>query len=208
MNAAALDISQDDVSTEEAVRNVEKTCEELGLAVADGKLGDIVVQHEKMILHYYRDVQEQAQRSYATARRFGWSGFGVLIATLFYVTVLDALGRFGVIAELSPKAGQISAWMTVGSVGVLSGVLIEFIAGVGFWLYRRTSEQFAAFHICLERTHRYLIAYRIASEISGDDKEKTLRDLVCIMAKAPMITRNDLGIGKPTSETPAAAPAP
>ncbi|HEV8334489.1 MAG TPA: hypothetical protein VGQ22_23910 [Steroidobacteraceae bacterium] len=199
MNAAVLDSSQPGVRRDAGTREMEKACEELGLAVVGGKLGDIVAKHEKMILHYYRDVQEQSQRSFATARRFGWSGFGVLIGTLVYVTVLDALGRFGVI-EPTPKADQPSAWMTVASVGVVSGFLIEFVAGVGFWLYRRTSEQFAAFHICLERTHRYLIAYKISSEMSGGDKESTMRDLVCIMAKAPMISRSDLGIEKAVSE--------
>lgn len=190
MSAAIQDNSPRGVSSVAGTREVEKTCEELGAAVARGKLGDIVAKHEMMILHYYRDVQEQAQGSFATARRFGWTGFCVLIGTLLYVTVFDALGRFGV-----TKAVQPSAWMTVASVGVVSGLLIEFIAGVGFWLYRRTSEQFAAFHICLERTHRYLIAYKISIEMSGVDKESTMRDLVCIMAKAPMISRSDLGIG-------------
>jgi hypothetical protein len=45
-----------------------------------------------------------------------------------------------------------------------------------------------------------LIAYKISSEMSGGDKESTMRDLVCIMAKAPMISRSDLGIGTPASE--------
>jgi hypothetical protein len=200
MNAAVLDSSQSSVRNDARSREVEKVCEELGLAVAGGKLGDIVAKHEKMILHYYQDVQEQAQKSFATARRFGWSGFGVLVGTLLYVIVLDALGRPGTGTTEATANADSAAWMTVASVGMVSGFLIEFIAAVGFWLYRRTSEQFAAFHICLERTHRYLIAYKISSEMSGGDKESTMRDLVCIMAKAPMISRSDLGIGTPASE--------
>jgi hypothetical protein len=204
MNAAVLNDSKLDDRAHAETHDIKKACEELGLAIEGGKLGDIVAKHETMILHYYRDVQEQAQRSFATARRFGWCGFWVLILTLAYVTVLDGLGRFGVIAPL-PKADEPSIWMTVANVGVISGVLIEFVAGVGFWLYRRTSEQFAAFHICLERTHRYLIAYKISSEMSGVDKESTMRDLVCIMAKAPMITRSDIGMAKASGETTAGA---
>jgi hypothetical protein len=201
MNAAVLDSSQSSVRSDARSREAEKVCEELGLAVAGGKLGDIVEKHEKMILHYYQDVQEQAQKSFATARRFGWSGFGVLVGTLLYVIVWDALGRSGTGTTDATANADSAAWMTVASVGMVSGFLIEFIAAVGFWLYRRTSEQFAAFHICLERTHRYLIAYKISSEMSGGDKESTMRDLVCIMAKAPMISRSDLGIGKTASET-------
>jgi hypothetical protein len=82
--------------------------------------------------------------------------------------------------------------LTVGGIGVVSGVLIEFIAAITFWLYSRVSSQFGAFHICLERTHRYLLAYKISEQIKGD-RDATLRDLVCIMANAPMITRADIG---------------
>jgi hypothetical protein len=78
-----------------------------------------------------------------------------------------------------------------GIVGLVSGALMEFIAGVSFWLYSRGAKQFGAFHICLERTHRYLLAYKIADQIE-DGKDQTLRDLVCIMANAPMITRQDI----------------
>lgn len=207
MSAAILGKAQVDERILAGARDIKQACDELGLAIEGGKLGDIVAKHETMILHYYRDVQEQAQRSFLTARWFGWGGFAVLVITLAYVTVLDALGRFQVITPL-PKADEPSVWMTVANVGVISGILIEFISGVGFWLYRRTSEQFAAFHICLERTHRYLIAYKISSEMSGADKESTMRDLVCIMAKAPMITRSDLGIAQTSggmTESPSAA---
>ena len=75
--------------------------------------------------------------------------------------------------------------------GLVSGALMEFVAGVSFWLYSRGAKQFGAFHICLERTHRYLLAYKIAEQIE-DRKDETLRDLVCIMANAPMITRQDI----------------
>ena len=51
-------------------------------------------------------------------------------------------------------------------------------------------KQFSAFHICLERTHRYLIAYKIADTIEHD-KDETLQKLVCIMANAPMITSSE-----------------
>jgi len=206
MSAAILGSGQLEERTYAGARDIKKACDELGLAIEGGKLGDIVAKHETMILHYYRDVQEQAQRSFLTARWFGWGGFAVLTMTLAYVTVLDALGRFSVVTPL-PKDAEPSVWMTVATVGVISGVLIEFISVVGFWLYRRTSEQFAAFHICLERTHRYLIAYKISSEMSGADKESTMRDLVCIMAKAPMITRSDLGIAQTSgglTESPSA----
>ena len=58
-------------------------------------------------------------------------------------------------------------------------------------LYGRAARQFGAFHICLERTHRYLLAYKMAEQIQND-KDDTIEKIVCIMANAPMITRVDV----------------
>ena len=81
--------------------------------------------------------------------------------------------------------------MDIAWVGVASGFIAEFIAGVNFFLYGRAARQFGTFHICLERTHRYLVAYKMADKIKGN-KDGTLEKLVCIMANAPMITRADM----------------
>jgi hypothetical protein len=165
------------VANMDSMNPKEQACHEVGLAINEGSLGEIVAKHEQLILKYYEDVQEQAIRSFNTARCTAIVGFGVLIATVVCVFLLDALHRGNVVPN------------TVGSpaiIGVVSGALIEFIAGVTFWLYSQSAKQFSAFHICLERTHRYLIAYKMVEKI-GAEKDKTLRDLVCIMASAPMI---------------------
>jgi hypothetical protein len=162
----------------------EKACEKVGIALNTGNLGDTVREHESLILQYYGDVQEQAKRSFDTAIRIAQIGFGVLIATLAYAVLFDALRRF-----FPSQMGETS--FTVTGIGVVSGVLIEFIAGIAFVLYSRGAKQFDAFHICLERTHRYLLAYKMVEEL-GSAKDETLRDLVCIMASAPMITVQDI----------------
>jgi hypothetical protein len=158
-----------------------KVCKELKAALS-GDIGDIVAKHEEMILHYYRDVQKRATEGFDSAKKVSKIGFGVLIATLAYTLVFDALAHFKMPYFTSPENT-----LTVGGIGVVSGLLIEFIAGVNFWLYGRAMRQFNAFHICLERTHRYLIAYKIAENME-DGKNETLEKLVCIMANAPMIT--------------------
>jgi hypothetical protein len=155
----------------------EQACHEVGLAINEGSLGEIVAKHEKLILKYYEDVQEQAIRSFNTARRTATVGFGILIATVVYVFLFDALHRVNIVP---------SALESPAIIGVVSGALIEFIAGVTFLLYSQSAKQFSAFHICLERTHRYLIAYKMVEKM-GAEKDDTLRDLVCIMASAPMI---------------------
>jgi hypothetical protein len=80
----------------------------------------------------------------------------------------------------------------IGAIGLISGSVVELIAGTQFYLYRNSAKQFGAFHICLERTHRYLLAYTMAEQIGAHDKDRTLEKIVCIMANAPMITHQDI----------------
>lgn len=147
----------------------QRTCDELSTAIDEGKIGDIVAKHEQLILHYYKDVQDQAKESFSTARSAARIGFWVLIATLAYVLTFDGLTRF----NIAPKMASESLPVT-GLIGLVSGALMEFVAAVSFWLYSRGAKQFGAFHICLERTHRYLLAYKIAEQIDVG-KNETLR---------------------------------
>jgi hypothetical protein len=140
--------------------------------------------HEKLILQYYEDVQKQATDSFRAARFVAYIGFGVLIITWLYTLGLDLFGNLPVF-HVSPADHKSAV-----RVGVISATLIEFIASVNFWLYSKASKQFGAFHICLERTHRYLVAYKIGEE-TGSRKEAVLEKLACIMASAPMITNRD-----------------
>jgi hypothetical protein len=158
-------------------------CERLGDALT-GDIGDAVEKIQKLILRYYDDVREQAASSFTTARRVAIAGFVVLLITLLYVIAADVAVRFwGSTAS--------SSVMTVGQLGLIAGFIVEALAGTQFWLHSRTTKQFGAFHICLERTHRYVLAYKIADTIRGN-KDATLEKIVCIMANAPMITREDI----------------
>jgi hypothetical protein len=162
-----------------------KVCDQVGNALSEGKIGDIVASHEKLIMEYYGDVQRQANKSFESAQFVAKLGFYVLIGTLAYTLIVDGATRF------FAKAPEDSAnFMTVAVLGAISGALIEFIAAISFWLYARGARQFGAFHICLERTHRYLLAYKITEQMK-DNKDITLHNLVCIMANAPMITQGD-----------------
>lgn len=166
--------------------SMQRACEDLKDAIDAGEMGNIVAKHEALILHYYSDVQDQAKHSFMAAESVARIGFWVLIGALVYTLVFDALGRLQLVP---PSAGSMS--LTVAKVGTVSAALIEFIAAITFWLYARGAKQFSAFHICLERTHRYLLAYAIADQMTSN-KDSALKDLACIMANAPMITRWDI----------------
>jgi len=178
-NAAILD----------SIAEKQKTCRELEESAPHPQVGRMVAKHEELILQYYKDVLTQAKESFDSAKSVAAIGFWVLIGTVMYVLVTDVLAhtnRLGFGMSVHEK--------TISVLGIVSGALIEFIAGVNFWLYSRVSKQFAAFHICLERTHRYLLAYSIADQLA-DQKDEILGKLVCIMANAPMITSPDAASG-------------
>jgi hypothetical protein len=168
---------------------MQRACDELNDAIDDGNMGGIVAKHQALISLYYNDVQDQAKQSFVTARSAARIGFLVLIAVLVYALIFDALGRLRIIDPLTTTGDDTS--LTIAKIGVVSGALIEFIAAVAFWLYTRGAKQFSAFHICLERTHRYLLAYKIADQMETG-KDQAFSALACIMANAPMITRNDV----------------
>jgi hypothetical protein len=161
-----------------------KRCEELGNAIG-GDVGESMEKIQKLIFSYYVDVRNQADRSFRAARRVAIAGFVVLCVAVAYVMVVDLATR------LDPNYVHGSEVMTVGQLGLIAGAIVEILAGTQFWLHTRTSRQFGAFHICLERTHRYALAYKIAQTITTG-KDATLEKIVCIMANAPMITREDM----------------
>jgi hypothetical protein len=161
-------------------------CRALGMALK-GDIGEAVEAVQNLILTYYDDVRAQATESFRTARRVALSGFVVVALTIGYLIVVD-LGRR---MQWFSNSGEIAGGMSIGTFGLIGGAIVEFLAAAQFLMQTRTAKQFGAFHICLERTHRYLLAYKIADSIHTD-KDKTLERIACLMANAPMITREDI----------------
>jgi hypothetical protein len=170
------------------IEQKERLCDEIARAAREGNLGEVVANHEKLILHYYTDVQEQAEQSFDNALRKAKWGFLILALTVVYILASDFLSRVSSFIRPAMKDSSI----TISVVGVISGAVVEFTAAVAFWLYSRGAAQFSAFHICLERTHRYLLAYQMVEKLSKDKRDGALHELVCIMANAPMITLGNI----------------
>jgi hypothetical protein len=149
--------------------SIEATCATLQFAFRElnTPMGSIVAAHQELIVGYYKDVRKQANMSFVVATGVAIIGFVFLMMTLNY-------------ALAAPSGGS----LTVTRLGFISGALSEFIAGCTFVIYARCAKQFNAFHICLERTHRYLLTYLIASQEKDRD---AAHELIIIMAKAPMI---------------------
>src|SRR5262249_20371616 len=73
-------------------------------------------------------------------------------------------------------------------VGVVAGGLMQFISGINFYLYFRAGRQFASFHVCLERTNRFLLANTLCEKLADPVRDEVRRELVHIIATAPMLT--------------------
>ena len=166
-----------------ASKSLHAQCDAVGAAMGKGNIGDTVTAVQQLILRYYDNVRGQADGSFRSAQMVALFGFLVLFGTIAYVVFMDYEVAHGLAAQ--------TKGMGVGAIGLIGGTVVELIAGVQFVLYGRAAKQFGAFHICLERTHRYLLAYEMADQITTN-KDATLEKVVCIMANAPMITREDI----------------
>jgi hypothetical protein len=170
--------------------DLESACQGFGAAIDRGSMGDIVARVQELVVRYYDDVRLQAERSFTLAQGSAIGG-GVIFFLAFVYGVAVDFKRPDTYTMFVPSA-----------LGVISGAIIQVYAGVPYFLYKRVAEQFSAFHICLERTHRYIVAYQIARE-TKENKDDTLHDLVCIMANAPMIPFAAAGIDATEIQTKA-----
>ncbi|MGI5238829.1 TRADD-N-associated membrane domain-containing protein [Dactylosporangium sp. CA-139066] len=67
-------------------------------------------------------------------------------------------------------------------VSTVGGAVVEVVAGLNFWLYSRTSAQLNSFHIRLERMQKYLLANSVCANISTDQRDMIMADLVRTIA--------------------------
>jgi hypothetical protein len=167
---ASLDLNQ-------RKQDIQNACHNLNVALEKGSMGEMVERNHDLIMEYYSDVLANAEKSFQIARWSAIGGFGIFVITLICVIVAEIVHGWDV-----PRRSL----LTVSGLGAVAGMIVQIFAGVAFYLYQKASDQFGAFHTCLERTHRYLVAYKIAEELQTN-KDQTLHDLVCIMANAPMI---------------------
>ena len=119
---------------------------------------------QKMILRYYEDVLLQAKQSFRSALG------AAILGTLF----------FG-LAVWMKDDGMVNA-------GLVAGAIVSVISGVNFWLYGKAARQFSVFHVCLERTNRFMLANTMCESMESTTRDQLRAELVRIVASAPMLT--------------------
>jgi len=139
--------------------------------IAKSKAGDthgIGALLQKMIITYYQDVRKQAMQAF-------WSALGAAgVGMLFFLFGISQTMRLG-----GNDSSRIGFW---------AGALAQFISAVNFYLYFKAARQFASFHICLERTNRFLLANTIAETLEPATRDDVRRMLVTTIATAPMLS--------------------
>jgi ABC-type Fe3+-siderophore transport system permease subunit len=146
----------------------------------DDEMHRVSATHLENINEYYDDVLLQAKASFMAAIVLAGLGFGVLLFTVLFTLLNNIQGD--------------QYW-----IGVVSGGLVQFLSAIAFFVYKRSTEQFNNFHICLERTNRYLMAYNLDGLIKDNSvKDRAMYELALLIAQAPMLTQGHLEAARTT----------
>jgi hypothetical protein len=125
-------------------------------------LSQIAESQLKIINAYYQNVLYQAKES------FLWALVAAGCGLVFFIVSVAFL-----VHENSDRIANIS---------LISGAIVEVIAGIDFYLYARTSEQLARFHVRLDITQRFLLANSLCESLEGPIKHETRAKLVQMIA--------------------------
>lgn len=122
------------------------------------KIQEVAASQFIMIKRYSQEVHRDAQRL------FHWALLVTGIGLPFFVATV------GVEILRQPASGA--------AFSFLSGLVIEGIAAIHFWLYARLLNQLEHFHERLERTQQCLLANSICEHLEGDLKPSTQTEMI------------------------------
>jgi hypothetical protein len=157
------------------LKRMDEACKEI--STADQDVNELAATLWKLSINYFKDVRHQALMSFWMALIAAVIGIGLFITAL----LLMMSGRL-----TSPK------------LSLIASLNIEIVSAIGFYLYARTSHQFAAFHACLERANRFLLTNTMCEKL--DDKrlrDRTRSELIQIVANAPLLSVDMVEHGEP-----------
>jgi hypothetical protein len=143
-----------------------EACRRLG-EVDEGNTHELAASLWEVSISYFKDVRAQAQRSFYSAL------FAAAIGVAFFFTALGLM-----MFEKLPFS----------KLTLTAGMSIQVISAIGFYLYARTSRQFATFHVCLERANRFLLANSICEELDPAHRDEIRKKLIILVAEAPLLS--------------------
>jgi hypothetical protein len=153
--------------------DVFEQCDEIAEETIPGDTKKITALLQKLSLIYYLDVRWQAKLSF-------WSAFGAAVIGMGFFA-------YAIVHSMTPSGNE-------ARVGLWAGGLSQFISAINFFLYFKVARQFATFHVCLERTNRFLLANTMCDSLQSPRKDEVRAALADIIACAPMLTLDDDGV--------------
>jgi hypothetical protein len=140
---------------------------------------EVTASQLAIINNYYANVLSQARQSFVSALAAAAVGLAFFVAAVAFIVATDA--------------------SRVSTISVISGALVEVIAGINFYLYGKAAAQLAAFHPSLERTFRFTLANSLIENLEGPLKQTVRAELVRVIAQQGSLEGTD---------HPSPAPAP
>lgn len=126
-------------------------------AAEKGDVQAIAASQIELLTRFYDLSLQQAQRS------FRWALVASMVGLVFFLVAVGFM-LWNV---------ERAALMTV-----LSGALIEVIAGINFYLYSKTISQLTLFQGRLESTQRFLLANSLCESLGAEYQDKTRAQLI------------------------------
>ena len=146
-----------DIRQQAAVKEAtEKALHKLSSA-AKGDVKSIAASQIELLTRFYDLSLQQAQRS------FRWALMVSIVGLVFFLVAV---------------ACMLWNMERVSMITVVSGALIEFIAGVNFYLYAKTLSQLNLYQSRLEVTQRFLLANSLTESLSSDYQDRTRAQLI------------------------------
>lgn len=112
----------------------------------------------KILASYYSEGLMQAKTSFRWAATVSGIGF-----FFFLTAVIFVLNR-------QPRDRTL--------IPLISGAVIEVVAGINFYLYGQATKQLATFQRKLDQTQRFLLANSICESLEGESKQTARMELV------------------------------
>jgi hypothetical protein len=149
------------------VADLETHCNKIATA-SPGNVQQIAQIMLQMLVEYYRDVRWQALLSFLAA-----FVLELIAVVLFFMASHKAINH-----EIDSA-----------TVMALSGAGVQIMTAVVFYFYAQSARQFAGFHICLDRTNRFLLANAILENLpEGPDRNAKRGEVVTTVLNASMPT--------------------
>ncbi len=152
--------------------------------LSDAKTDDVTAiasSQIELLSRFYDLSLSQASRS------FRWALLASAVGLLFFLMAIAFL--------LWGKSSDLSVITLIG------GAMIEFIAGINFYLYSKTIDQLNLFQGKLEITQRFLLANSLCESLSDPWKDETRAQLI------GKLSGSEFTVAKGEAAHPAAAPA-